>query len=302
VRYAKLGYVALNVSDVERSLRFYVGQVGLTHSGDDTDGRAFLRCGDDHHAVVLCPGATPGLKRIGVAMQDEDALDELHMKLESRALPVIEVDPAECLALRQLRTIRTRDPCTGATLEFYVTISRFGGQAPARPHTGIQRLGHVVLKAPQLEEAVDFYTDVLELKVSDRIAGSACFMRLHPDPFHHGIGLVKGAVAMLHHVNFMVTEIDDIGKAIARFRRSDVPVVNGPGRHPASGSIFLYFLDPDGLTLEYSFGMEEFPRDGAREPRRFEPVPASYDAWDSHVDGERRAAIGAIEVTRTAVD
>jgi 2,3-dihydroxy-p-cumate/2,3-dihydroxybenzoate 3,4-dioxygenase len=298
MRYAKLGYVALNVSDVKRSLGFYVGQVGLTITGDDSLGRVYLRCTDGDHDLVLCPGATPGLKRIGVAMQDEDALDELCAKLEGRALPVVEVDPAECRTSRQSRTMRTRDPCTGATLEFYVP-SPAGGQRHAPTHTRIQRLGHVVLKAPQLEEASDFYTDVLELRVSDRIAGSACFLRFHPDPFHHGIGLVKGVVPMLHHVNFMVAEVDDIGKAIARFGRSGVPIVHGPGRHPASGSIFLYFLDPDGLTVEYSCGMEEFPLHGARPPRELEPVPASYDAWDSYVDPQRRAAVGAIEALQT---
>ena len=56
----------------------------------------------------------------------------------------------------------------------------------------------------------------------------------------------------------MVSEIDDIGTAINRFKHHDVPIVFGPGRHIASNSVFLYFLDPDGLTLEYSYGMEEF--------------------------------------------
>ena len=70
---------------------------------------------------------------------------------------------------------------------------------------------------------------------------------------------------MLHHVNFMVTEINDIGRALHRLGAQGVPIVHGPGRHPTSGSIFLYFLDPDGITLEYSFGMEEIPR--SRRPR-----------------------------------
>ena len=63
----------------------------------------------------------------------------------------------------------------------------------------------------------------------------------------------------------MVTEIDDVGRGLARFKAKEVPVVYGPGRHPASTSVFLYFLDPDGMTLEYSFGMEQFPE---LEPRR----------------------------------
>ncbi len=50
----------------------------------------------------------------------------------------------------------------------------------------------------------------------------------------------------------------------------------GPGRHPPSESVFLYFLDPDGLTLEYSFGMEEFPER--------ESAPAAAVAAGTEVD------------------
>jgi 2,3-dihydroxy-p-cumate/2,3-dihydroxybenzoate 3,4-dioxygenase len=92
----------------------------------------------------------------------------------------------------------------------------------------------------------------------------------------------------------MVTEVDDIGRAIWRFNRAEVPIVNGPGRHPPSESMFLYFLDPDGLTLEYSFGMEEFPEVNPRKPRILEPIRESFDYWGAPVD-PRKAAIGEIE-------
>ena len=120
-------------------------------------------------------------------------------------------------------------------------------------------------------------------------------MRCHPSPYHHGVALIKAAAPQLHHVNFMVSEVDDIGRAIARFAKNGVRVVYGPGRHPPSGSVFLYFLEPDGLTLEYSFGMEEFPELEARRPRLFEPIRDSYDYWASFRDLERYAAVGAIE-------
>ncbi len=92
----------------------------------------------------------------------------------------------------------------------------------------------------------------------------------------------------------MVSEIDDIGKAVNRLNRNQVPIVHGPGRHPPSGSIFLYFLDPDGLTVEYSFGMETFPAENPRKPRLMEPIQPSFDYWDCPID-PRKSAIGAIE-------
>ena len=95
-------------------------------------------------------------------------------------------------------------------------------------------------------------------------------------------------------MNFMVTEIDDIGRGMWRFQKNEVPVVRGPGRHPPSGSVFLYVLDPDGLTVEYSFGMEEFPELGARKPRLLAPVPESLDYWGCPRD-PRQGAIGEVE-------
>ncbi|KCZ99634.1 2,3-dihydroxy-p-cumate-3,4-dioxygenase (CmtC) [Hyphomonas polymorpha PS728] len=74
---------------------------------------------------------------------------------------------------------------------------------------------------------------------------------------------------MLHHLNFIVTDIDDIGRANVRMKPEGVPIVCGPGRPSQSESMFFYFLDPDGMTLEYRFGMEELPETGARPPRMF---------------------------------
>ena len=56
-----------------------------------------------------------------------------------------------------------------------------------------------------------------------------------------------------------------------------------PGRHMASGSVFQYFSDPDGFTLEYTVGMEEFPIEGGREPRMLDKSYQTTDLWD----GER---------------
>ena len=100
---------------------------------------------------------------------------------------------------------------------------------------------------------------------------------------------------MLHHVNFMVTEINDIGRALHRLRAQGVPIVHGPGKHPTSGSIFLYFLDPDGITLEYSFGMEEFLEADAREPRLLFAAPESIDSSGTSRD-LKMGAVGEIEV------
>ncbi|MGH7417184.1 MAG: VOC family protein, partial [Candidatus Rokuibacteriota bacterium] len=75
---------------------------------------------------------------------------------------------------------------------------------------------------------------------------------------------------------------------------AQVEIVFGPGRHQPSDSIFLYFLDPDRMTLEYSFGMEEFPETNARGPRILEPRPETLDSWGS-VPAPAFGKVGLIE-------
>lgn len=295
IRYRRLGYLALNVTDLDRSEAFYRDLVGLealpTRGPDDA---RFLRCGPEHHALVLFKGARPGLKRIGFEMESPASLDALCETLAAKGIACTEVPREECAALRLRRCVRVVEPTTGASFDFYDAMREFGGRPYVPTVARIQRLGHVVLKTPNYPEAVRFFEEVLNFRISDEVDGAITFMRAFPNPLHHSLGIGRGARPGLHHINFMVTEVDDIGRAMWRFQRAEVPVVNGPGRHPPSGSMFYYFLDPDGLTVEYSFGMEEFPEVGARRHRVLEPGTESLDYWGGPTD-PRKSAIGDIE-------
>jgi 2,3-dihydroxy-p-cumate/2,3-dihydroxybenzoate 3,4-dioxygenase len=92
--YEKLGYVALNVSDIGRSRDFYHKQVGLQMSGE-AEGVAFLRCSEDHHSLALYASDRPGLKRAGFEMKSAKALDDLAARLAGEGLAVVEIPAAE---------------------------------------------------------------------------------------------------------------------------------------------------------------------------------------------------------------
>ncbi len=300
-RYSKLGYVALNISNPERSKHFYETLWGLELSETGTAGELYLRCSDDHHNLVLYPDGTPGVKRIGWELESEADLDKLATALERQNIKVREVDAKERAALRQGRSIRFSDPFTGVTHEYYSVIQRLGGKPWTPTVAKIQRLGHIVLKTPRYAEALKFYMETLNFRASDSVDGFITFMRCFPNPFHHSFGLANSSRGALHHVNFMVTEVDDIGKGMWRFKKNDVPIVRGPGRHPPSGSMFLYVLDPDNITVEYSFGMEEFPEINPRKPRTLPPVDESIDYWGT-IQDPRMGATGEIEVEQAPLE
>jgi 2,3-dihydroxy-p-cumate/2,3-dihydroxybenzoate 3,4-dioxygenase len=276
-RYQRLGYVALNVTDLERSTAFYRDLVGLDVSEAGPDHVA-LRCSQDHHNVLLYRATAPGLKRIAFELETESDLDRARGYIESLGIAAENVPSAERECLRLGNAFRFREPTAGLCLEFFRGMRHMAKPFGNRV-CNIERLGHVVLNVRRFDAVVDFLVGKLGFRVSDYVPGFAAFLRCFPNPLHHSLAIIASDEDRLHHVNFMVRDIDDVGRAFHRLRRSQVEIVFGPGRHQPSGSIFLYYLDPDRMTVEYSFGMEEFAETGAREPRMLEPVPEALDQW-----------------------
>lgn len=299
IRYAKLGYVELNVSDLSRSREFYESIVGLQFVDKAADGALRFRCGDDPYNVVLRQTSEPGHKRAGWMLEGVEQFDNVEKQLKSNDVPYEFLSKAECEERGFTRALRLIEPHTKAVVELYVNN-------PPKEHyfftptlAKIQRLGHVVYATPEFEKAVAFYQKVLNFAESDTIDGVFTFMRPWPNPYHHGLGIGRGKKTVYHHTNFMVSEIDDVGKAIHRFNEAKVEIVHGPGRHPASGSMFIYFLDPDGMTCEYSFGMEQFPESWPRPPRVMPLRPGVGDSWGAPMD-PRMGATGVIEQIQIA--
>ncbi|SEP87701.1 2,3-dihydroxy-p-cumate/2,3-dihydroxybenzoate 3,4-dioxygenase [Solimonas aquatica] len=279
LRYKRLAYVALNVSDLARSTAFYRDLVGLSVS-ESCEAFVALRCSRDHHNLLLYRGRQPGIKRVGFELDSVAELATARRELEALGLSVEALSKEELKALRTVDALRFRLPGCGLCIELLVQMMHMA--EPYRPTVSkIERLGHVVLNVRDFQAAMDWLCGKLGFRVSDLVPEFAAFLRCHPNPLHHSFAILAGAEDHLNHINFMVTDIDDIGCAMNRIKKAGVEVVFGPGRHQPSESIFLYFQDPDGMTVEYSFGMEKFPEFGAREARLLEPVPATLDSWGS---------------------
>jgi catechol 2,3-dioxygenase-like lactoylglutathione lyase family enzyme len=138
----------------------------------------------------------------------------------------------------------------------------------------LNKIGHVVLRARDLQRSVDFYTRVLGFQVSDTygeemMPGGMVFLRFNAD--HHGIALVGGMAAQaekreMHHMAFEVSTLDEVFAAREHLRRHKVPVVF-EGRRRAGVQIAVEFLDPDGHHLEIYWGLDQVGADGRIRPR-----------------------------------
>jgi 2,3-dihydroxy-p-cumate/2,3-dihydroxybenzoate 3,4-dioxygenase len=289
-RYRRLRYVAVVTPDVPRSAGFLKEIVGLAEGAASSNPHVrFLRCSDRHHDIMLIKGAEPGLARISFEMESMRDLLATRAHLEGLGLSPEDVSPDDLAFLGIDRAFRIVEPHTGLTMEFMHGMVAL--DTPFEPTVAkITELGHIVMATPDPVVVSKFLMDNLNFVMSDSGAGGG-LLRAFPNPNHHTVGLIKSNESRIAHIAFMVQAFDDIGKALPRFKKHDVPIVFGPGHHPASESNFLYFLDRDGITWEYTFGMEQFPEHNPREARVLQL--GNGDSWGNVMD-ERMGKVGRV--------
>jgi len=293
IRYSRLGYATLHVTNLADSVHFYSNLVGLNLARSQRNC-AWLRCSNKPYDLILEHGGVPGIRRVGFELGSIDDLTTAFRHVASQSLNPV-WSSGDTLREQQVANgFRFINPDSGLELDFYT--QQRPADAEFNPTVAkIERLGHVVFNVRSYAHAHRFWVDQLGFAISDHVPGKIAFLRCYPNPLHHTLALLTAPDEGLNHVNFMVSGIDDIGMAMNRMKRAQVPIVFGPGRHLPSGSIFLYFLDPDGMTAEYSFGMEEIPARNARAPRQLEPKPDVLDTWGSIADprfGKAGAIVG----------
>jgi 2,3-dihydroxy-p-cumate/2,3-dihydroxybenzoate 3,4-dioxygenase len=300
-RYRKPGYVALNVTDIQRTSDFVYNIVGLEPAGEGPNGERLFRCGTDRHCVVLSQAEQAGFKRAGWELESENEVELAFGHFSDLGYEPFWLEQSERVALNLSLSpaFRVRDPFSGAMFEYYSGMDQTIAKFPARL-AKIQRLGHFGLSVPDVLAGAKHYEKNFGFIVSDYVSSFAALMRAWPNPNHHSFALAKSTTGKPHfnHINFMVTDIDDIGQLQYRLNRHQVKIVFGMGRHPTSDSIFLYYLDPDKLTWEYSFGMEQFPEEGARRPRAMSARPEDFDVWGAMPEPEF-SKNGVIEARET---
>lgn len=99
VRIRKLGHVVIQVSDLERSMRFYTEVLNFRVSDRSPEGAVFLTSVGDHHTVGLFPSKgkdTPTtvkdavrLHHFAMEVESLDALFEAREYLRERGVPIV---------------------------------------------------------------------------------------------------------------------------------------------------------------------------------------------------------------------
>jgi len=284
-------HVVLDVTDIERSLAFYEGTLGLIVE-DRVGDTAFLRAVEErqHHSLVLRKSAAPACERIGFKVGSEEDIDKAATFFKARGLRHAFVDVPY-----QGRTLQVTDPF-GMQIELYFTMEKRERllQLYGR-YQGVhaQRLDHFNVFSPELQDAVDFYAllgfRMTEYTEEDGATGRIVAAWMHRKGNVHDLAFTNGRGPRLHHFAYWVPSplniihLCDVMASTGYLENME----RGPGRHGISNAFFLYVRDPDGHRTEfYSSDYQTMDPDhdairwSVRDPRRQtlwgQPAPRTW--------------------------
>ncbi len=264
----QLGYLCFEVSDLGAWEALATDVLGLEVSGRP-DGGLALRMDGHRQRFLLQPGPADDLCALGLQVADEAALSAMTARLRGAGVAVSEGAPGE-RAARQVRgLIRTQDP-VGTPIEIFYGPAL--AETPFRSQVvragfvadGLG-LGHVVVSARSQRESLDFYCQVLGLRLSDRIVAEIhgfkvdiVFVRANAR--HHSIAI--GALGDLqrqriHHFMLEARAMDEVGLCFDRALRAGVKIMQTLGRHPNDRMFSFYACTPSGFHFEFGWGGRE---------------------------------------------
>jgi catechol 2,3-dioxygenase-like lactoylglutathione lyase family enzyme len=155
-------------------------------------------------------------------------------------------------------------------------------------------LSHIVLRTANLDKTIEFYGQLVGMKVNYRSAGGAA---LSHDGEHHRIALASVPAADqnpfapgLEHVAFKMRSVGDLLGNYKRLRALEImpfmTIHHG-------GTLSAYYLDPDGVQVETfvdtaimdlsieSMGSDKFAKNPIGVPIEFDDVLERFESGES---------------------
>lgn len=269
----QLRYVRLATRDLAAATDFAQRILGLQVI-DKTAGQVSFRSDDRDHTLVYWLGE-PDEQAVAFEVRDKATLEQAAARLESRGLKVAS-GTADEAARRKVRDFIAFDDASGNRIELVVRPLNSGWRYFPSRDAGMKGLEAVALrsKANGADEAL--WTEVFNGDVRDWV-GDAAYVGF--DSAHHRLALHPSRKSGILAVEFAIEDVDLLMQNMYFLRSAQVKCVDGPGRRPTSGQLFLTFVGPDGVL--FSFVAEGDSVMAGRRPRQFPRVRGSFCNWGS---------------------
>jgi catechol 2,3-dioxygenase len=263
-----LDHFALSVPDLEVAREFYTA-FGLDVR-DGADGLELRTFGQDHVWARLGEGPRKRIEYVSFGAYESD------LPAFDRRLRILGVAPASAPAGLGEDGLWFEDPA-GTRLQIRAAAKSSPDEkrspiAPpalnaeracpyrnARPQVRPIGLSHALFFQPDIGAAIDFYTLVLGLRLSDD-AGPVAFLHGVHGSEHHLVAFAQSEGIGYHHSAWAVTSIEEVGLGAAQMADAGHSRGWGLGRHVLGSNYFYYVQDPWGSYAEYSFDIDYIPR------------------------------------------
>lgn len=254
MRVKSLGYVGLQVSDLDAWEGFATGVLGM-QVDSVRDGLA-LRMDDCRHRILVHRGQREAAY-FGWEVEGAAELDAAAAHLETFRVEVHRAGAAEIEHRAVEDLVWFADPL-GNRVELFHGLARSDRAfEPARPlggfRTGTLGLGHAVLTVPDVQRVLPFYRDLLGFRLTDYTTKPFHAVFLHVNARHHSLALLETGQGGLHHIMVETLSVDDVGRAYdVALERGRVGVTLG--RHTNDHMLSFYAWSPSRFLFEYGWG------------------------------------------------
>jgi len=133
--------------------------------------------------------------------------------------------------------------------------------APVRakaPLVRPRRLSHMLVFTTNIGRAIDFYSNIVGLRLSDR-SDQVAFMHAIHGSDHHILAFAESSAPGMHHCSWDMSGIDDVGLGAMHMAEKGYVKGWGLGRHVLGSNYFHYIQDPWGSFAEYSCDIDYIP-------------------------------------------
>lgn len=131
------------------------------------------------------------------------------------------------------------------------------------------RLAHCLIFTSDVTEAINYYQNVIGLRLSDHSGGNVAFMHGIHGSDHHLLAFARSNGPGLHHCSWDVGSVDDIGRGALYMADKGFRRGWGVGRHTIGSNYFHYVQDPWGGFSEYSCDIDYIPKGHLWDARDF---------------------------------
>ena len=279
------------VPDLKAAQHFY-SEFGLDVA--ENGNRLTLRTGGGPHVWgMLGEGARKKHQYVSFGAFEDD-LDRFSKRLQEMAVP--RVDPPTGVDSNglwfhdhdgNLVEIAVKPKTSPSEKSKFTAISAGPGErgAPFRStmkRTYPRRLAHILMFTTDVAKAIQFYTRVLGLRLSDHSGDNIAFLHGIHGSDHHMIAFARSNAPGTHHFSWDVGSVDEIGAGAMHMLGKGYDRGWGLGRHVLGSNLFHYVRDPWGSYSEYSADIDFVPVDCDWKAQDNPPEDSFY-AWGPNV-------------------